>query len=92
MTADIAVPVADVGKVIKAVMTIKQAAAYIGRHPNYVYNLVHEYDRTKNTKSPRGLKAHQPRVNASWHIYRDDVDRWLHGLPPATGTRRRANR
>jgi hypothetical protein len=72
-------------------MSIRQVATYIGRHPNYIYDAVHEYDRTKNTKSPRGLKAYQPKVNASWRVHRDDVDRWQEGLPPARGTRRLAN-
>ncbi|MGX4707655.1 helix-turn-helix domain-containing protein (plasmid) [Rhodococcus sp. DMF-1] len=55
-------------------MTVKQAAAYLGMHPNTVLH------HLKDTKQLRG---YQPSgKDGVWRIHRSDVDEFIRTPPP----------
>lgn len=60
-------------------MTVQEAAAYARRHPQTLYESLHEYARTKGK---RGLRGVQRVANGTWRVKVEDVDRWLAGDGP----------
>jgi hypothetical protein len=72
----------------KVWMKVQDVADYAGYHYNQILLALHEYERTKDTHSPRGLKGFQRKANATWRVHREDVERWMQNLPPTRGVRK----
>lgn len=63
-------------------MTVTQVATYTNRHPDTVYDALHEHEYTHGR---RGLRGSQKSAHARWRIHVDDVDAWVRGeKPPST--------
>ncbi|MBM4726050.1 helix-turn-helix domain-containing protein [Rhodococcus hoagii] len=60
-------------------LTLKEAAAYMRRHPQTVLHLLH-------TEQLRG--AQPSGRNGSWSIHRDDIDKYMRGEGPKPKRRR----
>lgn len=60
-------------------MTVQQVATYSGHHPDFIYDVLHEFEATRGRS---GLRGFQRTVKAKWCIHRDDVDAWIRGERP----------
>lgn len=67
-------------------LTRAEVAEYTRRHPYTVYRAWVAYRQSGGT---RGLRGHQPSgPNGTVTFLIDDVDRWLNGEAPLSGSRK----
>jgi len=69
-------------------MTVTQVATYARRHPDTVYDALHDW---VSSSGRRGLRGSQRGARCKWDIHRDDVDAWVRDEKPVSRRLRRAS-